>query len=156
VREALWGGPGFDHTSPFYGALREIAKLRKAEPALRYGRQYFRPISGDGQHFGISNFPNGILSFARILNDREVVIVANTSIKDPQTVHVIIDQQSSMPGRAYRVLYSNQFAPTVPGQVSAHPAGTVQVQEVDGSLGTSPLHAFQATLGPLEVQILGN
>ena len=38
-----------------------IGPLRTAnEPALRYGRQYFRPVSGDG-----------------IRNDRELVVVAN-------------------------------------------------------------------------------
>jgi len=155
VREALWGGPGFDRTNPFYRAIKDIANVRKAQPALRYGRQYFRPISGDGQHFGISNFPPGILAFSRILNDREVVVVANTSAKDTQSVHVIIDQQLSEPGEVYRILYSNQSGPTATGPVTARPASTVEVQEVDGSVGTGPVHTILVTLAPLEVQILG-
>src|SRR5512144_1636398 len=48
-------------------------------PALRYGRQYFRPVSGDGVNFGISPFPGGIVSFSRILNNREVLVTANTN-----------------------------------------------------------------------------
>jgi glycosidase len=52
VREALWGKPGaFDETDPFYIALRDIAHVRAGNPALRYGRQYFRPISGEPAKF---------------------------------------------------------------------------------------------------------
>lgn len=35
------------------------------------------------------------------------------------------------------------------------PAGTVAVQETDGSAGTGPLNCVFVTLAPLEVQILG-
>ena len=44
VREALWGGPGFDTQSFFYRAIERIAKVRSERPALRYGRFYFRPV----------------------------------------------------------------------------------------------------------------
>jgi glycosidase len=59
VREALWGKVSnppspFDQTNKFYKAIRAIAKVRGTQPALRYGRQYFRPISGNGTTFGIS------------------------------------------------------------------------------------------------------
>ena len=154
VREALWGGPAFDRTNPFYRAIKDIAEVRKAQPALRYGRQYFRPISGDGQHFGISGFPGGILSFSRILNDREVIVLANTNANDRQTVHVIVDPQLSKPGDVPRILYSNQSRPTAPGPVILRPAGTVEVHEVDGSLGTGPASTLLVSLAPLEVQIL--
>jgi glycosidase len=154
VREALWGGPGFDRTNPFYISLQKVAKLRSSEPALRYGRQYFRPISGDGHNFGISGFPAGILSFSRILNDREVLTLANASTIS-QSVHVIIEQQLSTPGETFRVLYSNQPRPTSPQAVISRPAGTVEVQEVDGSIGRGPLHTILVTLAPQEAQIVG-
>jgi glycosidase len=38
VREALWGGPGFNKSSFFYQQIRRIAAVRDARPALRYGR----------------------------------------------------------------------------------------------------------------------
>ena len=63
---------------PFYQAIQELTRLRQEQPALRYGRQYFRPISGDGRDFGISTFPGGVLAFSRILSDQEVLVVANT------------------------------------------------------------------------------
>jgi glycosidase len=155
VREALWGGPGFDRTNSFYRAIKDIANVRKAQPALRYGRQYFRPISGDGQHFGVSGFPGGVLSFSRILNDQEVIVVANTNANDGQSVHLIIDQQVSQAGEVYRILYSNQSLPAPPGRVMSRPAGSVEVLEVDGSFGTGPTNTLMVTLAPLEAQILG-
>ena len=44
-----------------------------------YGRQYFRPLSGVGVHFGISPCSGGVLAFSRVLNDQEVLVVANTT-----------------------------------------------------------------------------
>ncbi len=80
VREALWGKPdAFAQDHPFYAKISEIARLRAETPALRYGRQYFRPVSGNGHDFGISTFKGGVLAFSRILNETEVLVVANMS-----------------------------------------------------------------------------
>lgn len=154
VREALWGGPGFDATNPFYLDLQAIAEVRRTQPALRYGRQYFRPVSGDGQNFGVSPFPGGVIAFSRILNDGEVIVVGNASQTQTISVEVIIDQTLSAAGDTYRILYSNQPAPLAPSAVISHAAGTVQVQEVDGSTGAGPLNTVRVTLKPMEVQIL--
>ncbi len=62
VREVLWGGPGFSQNSAYYQQISRVAAVRRENPALRYGRFYFRPISGNGQHFGVSTFLNGILA----------------------------------------------------------------------------------------------
>src|SRR5207302_5962819 len=66
VREALWGGPGFNPGNPFYRAIQQIAAVRAAQAALRYGRFYFRPLSGDGTNFGVSTFSPGAVAFSRI------------------------------------------------------------------------------------------
>jgi hypothetical protein len=68
---------------------------------------------------------------------------------------VIIEKQLSRQGDVYTVLYSNNASPTGPNPVVERAAGAVQVQEVDGSVGTGPLHTIQVTLAPMEVQILG-
>jgi glycosidase len=94
VREALWGGPGFDETNPFYVAISAIAEVRRQTPALRYGRQYFRPISGNGQHFGVSPFRGGVIAFSRILNDQEIIVAANAGT-GTIAAEVIIDQRLS-------------------------------------------------------------
>jgi glycosidase len=49
VREALWGKPNaFDPTNTFYQELKKIVAARMSLPALRFGRIYFREISGNG------------------------------------------------------------------------------------------------------------
>jgi glycosidase len=156
VREALWGGPGFAQNSFYYTQISQIAKVRAAQSALRYGRFYFRPISGDRQNFGVSPFPQGILAFSRIRMDEEVVVVANTSTTDSRTFDVIVDNTLNQPGDQLTVQYSNKPAFQAPDPVQNKPAGTVSVQEPDGSTGTGPLNSIRVTLAPLEVQILSH
>lgn len=156
VREALWGGPGFSQTGLYYSDLAQIAGVRRSSPALRYGRFYFRPVSGDGQHYGVSTFLNGVLAFSRILMDQEIVIVANTNPSAPSTLSVIVDNTLNNAGDQLRVLYSNKLQPQPPSAIQQQAAGTVQVQETDGSTGIGPLNSMRVTLAPLEVQILGH
>ena len=98
VREALWGKPnGFDTGHPLYMAIRGLAEIRDSQPALRYGRLYFRPISGDRVRFGASPFAPGVLAFSRILNNQEVVVIANASTEDRFTGHVKLVPGSAAP-----------------------------------------------------------
>jgi len=153
VREALWGiVPTFPQNSFFYIEISKIAAIRNAEPALRYGRFYFRPISGDSANFGVSPFPNGILAWSRILNDQEVVVVANTSTSQSQSVDVILEKALSTPGDKLRILYSNKNNPVVPASVKT--LNQVTVAEVDGTTGYGPINATRVTLQSMEVQIL--
>jgi glycosidase len=154
VREALWGGPGFPESSFFYRQIASLGKVRASLPALRYGRFYFRPISGDGQHFGISTFPQGLLTFSRILMDQEVVVAANCSTTDARSFDVIVDGTLNQTGDVYRVRYSNKSPFTNPGAVQNKAAGSVTVQETNGGTGTGPLRTIRVSLEPLEVQIL--
>jgi len=126
--------------------------VRDAEPALRYGRLYFRPVSGDGNTFGISPFPDGVFAWSRILNDQEVIIAANTNPSQAQSVDVVLEMLLSGVGDNYRILYSNKANATPPEPVANF--DKVTVYEVDGSAGHGPLHAIRVTLGPMEVQIL--
>ncbi len=154
VREALWGGPGFDWTNPFFLEIQKVASVRANQAALRYGRFYFRPISGDQRSFGISATAPGVLAFSRILNDQEVLTVANFNTTAPQTVSVIVDSNLSAPGNAFRILYSNHSTPVAPGQVTQLPAGSVVVNEADGSQGSGPVNVVRVTLQPMEAQLL--
>lgn len=156
VREALWGKPGaFNLAHPVATACRQLTAAREAEPALRYGRQYFRPISGDGVHFGISQYPGGVLAFSRILNDREVVILANTSTSQAWTGEVIIDRDLNPANTSYQVLFSNNSAPApASSPVGDKPAGSVEIHEVDGAVTAGPARALPLTVRPMEAQIL--
>lgn len=139
VREALWGKPGaFDPANPFYQQLQAIAALRAADPALRYGRLYFRDVSGDGVNFGPSFGPGGVIAFSRILSDREVVVVANTRVTSSWSGSVTVDFDLHPGGGSYRVAYSN-----------AGSSGTLPTTSGPGARAS-----LKVGLGPMEIQIL--
>lgn len=153
VREALWGiDPTFPQNVPFFLQIQKIVAVRNTEPALRYGRFYFRPISGDSVNFGVSPFSGGVLAWSRILNDQEVLIAANSSTTQNQALDVILENTLSTPGVVMRILYSNKAAPVAPAPIQK--LTNVTVAEVDGSTGGGPLHTVHVNLHPMEVQIL--
>jgi hypothetical protein len=153
VREALWGGPGFDESSPFYTALASMAAVRARVPALRYGRTYFRQLSGNGVDFGFSTANPGVLAFSRILNDREVLVVANAVKANSETLHVVVDSILNTVGRVLSTLYSNKSNPTAAGPVQTLSGTTAQ--QADGGTSRGTLSAVRVTLQPGEIQILG-
>ncbi|MFP3647876.1 alpha-amylase family glycosyl hydrolase [Paraburkholderia sp. SIMBA_054] len=154
TREALWGKPGtpFDDTHPFYLQLKKVSAVRSALPALRYGRIYFRPVSGDGASYGVSPYPNGVLAFARILNDSEVVVVANTNTQETFSISVIVDSTLSPAGTVLVNQYSNQPGATEFATVTQ--TGDVHIDEVDGSTSDGPACVISATVRPMEAIIL--
>ncbi|HTS55797.1 MAG TPA: alpha-amylase family glycosyl hydrolase [Burkholderiales bacterium] len=162
VREALWGKPNaFDRDHPFFRTMEALSAIRRAEAALRYGRQYFRPISGDGVHFGVSGFRGGVLAFSRILNEDELLVVANADTQDAWSGEVIVDLTLNADGALLDVLFSNKsFSATshaASGQPSAiifKAAGSVEIREVSGALTRGPVKAARVSLAPMEVQIL--
>jgi glycosidase len=156
VREALWGKPdAFDTDHPFARACQELSALRRMQPALRYGRQYFRPISGDGTHFAVSAYPAGVIAFSRILNDVEILVAANTHTTATWSGDVIVDRELNPLDTKYSVLFANKPSPLFPEPVADKPAGTVVVHEPDGSFGSGPLHVVRVNLEPMQLQVLG-
>ena len=67
----------FNPENPIYKGIAAIAKARTELMPLRYGRQYFREISGDGEHFGCPVDGKCTLAFSRILDTEEVLCVLN-------------------------------------------------------------------------------
>jgi glycosidase len=152
VREALWGKPGgFDSNHPLYKAIKQLSAVRDSRPELRYGRLYFRPISGDGRRFGASSFAPGVLAFSRILNNREVVVVvnANTQIGFPGSV--LVDFFINKDGERFKVL--NNSAATAPGAVETRSG--LEIHEIDGGVTSGPAKMIRVDLKPMEIQILG-
>lgn len=151
VREALWGKPGaFDTNHSFYKAIKRLSEIRNAQPALRYGRLYFRPISGDGIHFGASSFAPGVLAFSRILNNREVLVVANANVQAEFRGHVLVDLFINEDGDKFRVL--NDPGASDPGPVETRSG--LEIQEVNGGTTTGPARMIRVNLRPMEAQIL--
>lgn len=162
VREALWGKErAFDSDHALFHAIETLAAIRASEPALRYGRQYFRQASGDGIHFGVSTFAGGVLAYSRILNEDEVLVVANTNTRDPWSGDVLVDLTLNPAGAVLDVLFSNKsFSPrprggqNKPVTVSAKAQDQVEVFELNGTLGWGPVKCVSLALEPMEVQVL--
>jgi glycosidase len=151
VREALWGKPdAFDRAHPFYEAIRALSAIRDAQPALRYGRLYFRPLSGDGTHFGASSFAPGVLAFSRILNDREVLVVANANTQHDFQGYVLVDAFINQSGAQWRVI--NRADAIAPGPIEVR--ANLEIQEMDGAVTTGPASMIHVHLRPMEAQIL--
>jgi glycosidase len=153
ARGPLWGYPGaFSATHPLYLFLRDLSDLRSKQPALRYGRQYFRPI-GDGRtnQFGYSPYNQGVLAFSRILNDREVLVVVNTHTSASLSVSVVVDanlhpltSSGGAPAKPWELLFSTAD-PSAGGPPATPPSPT------------RPFGATRAvvvTLQPMEGQVL--
>jgi glycosidase len=87
-----------------YQEISKIAQVMRDNQALRFGRMYFRQISGDGQHFGMPFGLTYTLAFSRILYPQEVLVAYNV---DSNTRHdsVIVDATLHKPGSTMRFLY---------------------------------------------------
>jgi len=152
VREALWGKPSaFDTTSTMFQHIAAIVAVRSAEAPLRYGRLYFREVAGNGTDFGQSTGAGGVVAFSRILTDREILIVANTSFGTPFSGSVLVDYDLSGTPRTFKVAYSNLGTSTTmttsiaPGKVYPDGGGTPVPRDVA---------SLPVSLKPMEVQIL--
>ncbi|WP_447978992.1 alpha-amylase family glycosyl hydrolase [Candidatus Nitrospira bockiana] len=151
VREALWGKPrAFDETNAVFAEIRRLARIRADEPALRYGRQYFRPVSGNNHDFGASQELGGILTWSRILNDREVVLVANTSVSTPFAGWVLIDARINDDKKTFGIGYSNRGTRRDAEPVS----GAVTFYGRDGAPSAGWARRLPVELAPLEIQVL--
>ena len=140
VREALWGRAGaFATDHEIYRHIRNLTRLRAENPALRYGRQYFRECSGNGVDFGYSPYPGGELAFSRIFNDREILVVANASAMLPVQLHVVVDINLHTAGETWAVLFSTHPQPQAPMPTSTR----------------SARRTLQVKLSPMEAQVLG-
>lgn len=152
TREALWGKtPNFDRNNPRYRKIQKLAELRTTDPALAYGRLYFREVAGAGlSDFGLPAGAGGVVAFSRILGDREVVIVANTSSTVPFNGSVIVDRDINATPRQMTVAFSNLGN-----------TGTGTVQQIanarffsTGGITTGPATALPVILAEREVQII--
>jgi glycosidase len=107
VRECMFGGKwgAFDTTGvqffnpqhPIYRGIAQIAAIRASERALRYGREYFREISGNGKDFGHPLDGQCTLAFSRVLDITEIVVALNLTT-EPRSDWVLVDANLTPPG----------------------------------------------------------
>jgi glycosidase len=151
VREALWGkASAFNTNHPLYEQIKTLALVRNALPALRYGRQYFRPISGNNHDFGDSKELGGIIAFSRILNDSEVIVSANTNTDNPFSGWVLIDARINTDATPYKVAYSNHNTVGHGTPVS----GESTFYDRDGNASQGWARRIFVRLAPMEIQVL--
>lgn len=156
VREALWGKPSaFAQTGATFKDLKQLSDLRRNEAALRYGRLYFRQVSGNRVDFGPPRGPGGILAYSRVLSGREVLVVANCEGDSRQPAwrgFVVLDLDLNGSPQTYAVSYSNLGT-----------AGSGLVQTIPNAVFWSDTNqpgapgrtaALFVALAPREIQIL--
>jgi hypothetical protein len=105
-------------------------------------------------HFGVSTFRDGVIAFSRILNDRGVVVAANTSTTSGWEGEVIVDASLNAAGATYEVAFTNKASGRAPGPVVPKPSGSVEIHEVSGAVTDGPARAMGVSLAPMEIQIL--
>ena len=120
LREAMFGGEFgpfrsrgghcFNENQLVYRELAEILKIRQKHLVLRRGRQYLRPISGDGFNFGYPEMVNGqirfIVPWSRILSSKEMLLAINTDYDRPHSAWVTIDYELHQTDRLLQCIYS--------------------------------------------------
>ncbi len=122
MREAMFdAGPGgknrLNTKCEIYTEIAAIAAVVRSNSVLRFGRMYFRQISGDGINFG---FPYGTaytLAFSRLLYGREVLVAYNVSTAQ-RNDRVIVDAAFHAAGDQMSYLYGNAGTVTVAASAS--------------------------------------
>ena len=95
-----------------YQEIAKIAAVMRSSEPLRFGRMYYREISGNGLDFGLP-FGNGYtLSFSRLIYGREVLIAYNVS-NNQRDDFVIVDATFHKPGAKLNFLYGSNGSVTV-------------------------------------------
>jgi hypothetical protein len=91
-----------------------VLALRRERLALRRGRQYLRPISGNGVDFGPPHLLGGelrsIVPWSRIFVNAEVLLAINTDPQAATTAWATIDDGLDAAGDELRCLYSTDRA----------------------------------------------
>jgi glycosidase len=142
IREAMFGGEFgpfrsrhrhvFDEGGATYRELARILALRREVAPLRRGRQYLRPISGDGVNFGLPHRLDGrlrsVVAWSRIFADEEVVAAINTDPDAARTAWVVVDDGLHAAGDKLRCRYSTD--PTQDGALIEVQAGNGKQIEI--------------------------
>jgi alpha-amylase len=117
MREAMFDVTpgGVNRLNPqcnIYVAISQIAAAMRNEPALRFGRLYYREISGNQQDFGLPFGSTYTLAFSRILYGREVLAAYNVS-SAARTDSILVDADLHPAGSAMQFLYGGSGQVTV-------------------------------------------
>ena len=95
IREAMFdptaGTPSLLNTGcRLYQEIAKVAAVMRTSEPLRFGRMYYREISGNGVDFGLPYGTTYTLAFSRLLYNREVLVAYNVSAQ-PRNDAIIVD-----------------------------------------------------------------
>jgi glycosidase len=124
IRETMFGGKFgsfqsrdrhfFNEDNPVYRELAKILAIREQKITLRRGRQYLRPISGNGEDFGLPQMLGdeirSVVPWSRLLDKKEMVLAINTDYVRSLTVWVNIDYNLHELGDSFQCIYSTDSA----------------------------------------------
>jgi hypothetical protein len=130
MREAMFNRaiPGRNLLNTNCGIYQEIANIAvvtRANEPVRFGRMYYRQISGDGVNLGFPYGSTYTLAFSRLLYPEEVLIAYNVS-GNPRNDCVIVDSIVHPDGTNMRFLYGG--AGSVPVQTAPNGSRFVRLQ----------------------------
>jgi hypothetical protein len=122
MREAMFdrvpgGESRLNRQCAIYTEIAKIADVMRTHEPLRFGRMYYRQISGDGEHFGFPFGSTYTLAFSRLLYPQEILVAYNVAA---QARHdsVIVDATLHPDASQMTFLYGNK------GSVPVHTAAS--------------------------------
>ncbi len=90
------------------------------------------------------------MAFSRILNDREVVVVANVNTQGPFEGYVLVDFHLHGDGARFRVVNDSDALAPAPVETRSG----LEIREPDGRRTRAPARMIKVRLRPMEVQFL--
>jgi alpha-amylase len=129
MREAMFdkapGGKSLLNTEcRIYKEIAKIAEVMRTHEPLRFGRMYYRQISGNGEQFGFPFGSKYTLAFSRVLYPKEVLVAYNVS-DDTRNDRIIVDATLHPEPSQMRFLHGNSG--TVPVQTAPSGARFVKL-----------------------------
>lgn len=109
IREAMFdvSRPGVNLLNTqcrIYTEIAKIASVMRSREALRFGRMYYRQISGNGISFGFPYGTSYTLAFSRLLYGHEVLVAYNVAPL-PRSDRVVVDSTLHSLGGTMTFLY---------------------------------------------------
>ena len=117
IREAMFdrGNPGrnlLNTNCTIYKNISEIAAVMRSREPLRFGRMYYRQISGNAQDFGFPFGTTYTLAFSRLLYGKEVLVAYNVA-GSSRSDSVIVDADLHRVGDVMTYLYPKGQGTTI-------------------------------------------
>lgn len=141
IRECMFGGDFgafrskgkhfFNQDHQLFTDIAKLLEFRKNCIEMKRGRQYLRPISGNGQDFGMPRVLGGkmtsVVAWSRIFNNSEIVCAINNNTTESLSVWVLVDSRLNNAGDSYTCRFTNNAAQMAFQQTTVvnHPMGKI-------------------------------